>query len=108
MVVALSVVVAQFSNSEDPANPSPLASMALRLPYLKKTTDPIERDKICIPLSAYGRMLDKAIQPDAKIFMAGMLGKENSGKLGLYYFLRNYLFPRQVEISLDGKAVFTD
>lgn len=75
---------------------------------MRAITDPVKRDQYCIPLSAYGRALDRAIAPDARVFMGGMLGETNGGRMGLYYFLRNYLFPRQLAISLDGKAVLTD
>ena len=37
-----------------------------------------------------------------------MLGEEHGPRLGYYYFLRNYLFPREVDISLGRRAVFRE
>jgi hypothetical protein len=88
------------------ANEMTLPNLARRAAQLRQITDPVERDKFCVPLSAYGRALDRALAPDARVFLSGMLGKDNGPKLGYYFFLRNYLFPREVAISLDRKAIF--
>jgi len=61
---------------------------------------------MCIGLSAYGRQLDLHIPKDAHIFFSGVVGKENGGSLGFYFFLRNYLFPRELAVSTDRKAIF--
>ena len=58
---------------------------------LGNESDPIKRDSMCIPLSALGRSVDAQIPTNARVFMTGMLGPENAGKLGYFYFLRNYL-----------------
>src|SRR5665213_1530719 len=50
-----------------------------RATMLANETDPIKRDSVCIPLSAFGRSLDAQIPTNASVFLAGMLGKENSG-----------------------------
>lgn len=84
-----------------------LPNLDKRAAMLRQTTDPVRRDSVCIGLSAMGRQLDQALQPDARVYLAGMLGPTNTPALGYYYFLRNYLFPRDVEISL-GPAVFSD
>lgn len=52
------------------------------------------------------RRLDRQIPPDARVFFSGMIGKEKNRRLYHYFFARTYLFPREVEISLDGKAVY--
>jgi len=83
-----------------------LASLDRRIATLQQIADPVERDKLCTPFSAYGRALDRALPPDARIFLSGVLGQANGSRLRIYYFLRNYLFPRTVEISLDGQAIF--
>ena len=90
---------------ESPGQPG-LSALNQRATMLRKVSDPIDRDRLCIPLSAYGRMLDRALPKTARVFMSGMLGETNGPKLGYYYFLRNYLFPRDVEISLDRMASF--
>jgi hypothetical protein len=83
-----------------------LPSLDRRVATLRKVADPVERDKLCTPSSAYARALDRVLQPDARIFLSGVVGMDNAAKMRAYYFLRNYLFPRSVEISLDGRAVF--
>lgn len=108
--VACGLVAAQFSCAQDPNSPQSqisLSNLDQRVPILEQTTNWIQRDEMCVGLSALGRKLDAALAPDARVFMTGMLGPTNSGSLGYYYFLRNYLFPRHLEISLDGKATNT-
>ena len=106
--VAFGLVAAQFSSSaQDPQNQNSLYNLDQRVPMLEQTTDWIKRDQMCVGLSALGRQLDAQIAPDAKVFMTGMLGPTNAPSLGYYYFLRNYLFPRHVQISLDGNAINT-
>ena len=77
-----------------------------RADMLSEVTDPIKRDSLCIPLSAYGRALDKSLDKDARVFFSGLIGPTNAGKGGYYYFLQNYLFPREVVWSLGTNAVF--
>jgi hypothetical protein len=60
-----------------------------------------------VGLSALGRQLDQVLNPNARVFVADMLGPTNASSTGYYYFLKNYLFPREVAISLDGKATST-
>lgn len=73
---------------------------------LRQITDPVTRDMQCYVISACGRALDRALPPDAHVFLSGVLGKDNCLKTHWYWFFRNYLFPREVEISLDRKAIF--
>lgn len=106
-LVAAGLVIAQVHYAGNPASQLSLINLAQRVPLLESTTNWVQRDEYCVGLSALGRELDEEIPPDARVFMSGMLGKTNGSSLGYYYFMRNYLFPRHVEISLDGKAVFT-
>ena len=108
-----SQVVADPEPANETTNPNKpgvlnltLASLDRRVATLRRTADPVERDKLCTPFSAYARSLDRVLQPDARIFLSGVVGMDNATKMRAYYFLRNYLFPRSVEISLDGMAVF--
>jgi hypothetical protein len=78
-----------------------------RATMLGNITDPVQRDSVCIPLSALGRSIDAQVPTNARIFLAGMLGPENGGKMGYYYFLNYYLFPRSVDISLGQPPVMT-
>jgi len=95
------------ASPKPPTLPNPsLPSLSQRAAMLRQITDPVERDKLCTPFSAYGRSLDRGLPPDARVFLSGIIGRDNGSRRRVYYFLRNYLFPRSVEISLDGKAVF--
>ena len=53
---------------------------------------------------AFYRKLDQQLPPDARIFFSGMVGTNN--RLFPYYYARTFLFPREVEISLDHQADF--
>ncbi|HEX3625968.1 MAG TPA: hypothetical protein VH280_11145 [Verrucomicrobiae bacterium] len=103
-VVAFGLVVAQFSWAEDQSSQLSLSNLDRRVPVLESITNWIQRDRYCVGLSAMGRQLDAAIAPDARVFIGGMLGPTNASKTGYYFFLKNYLFPRDVEISLDSKS----
>jgi len=52
------------------------------------------------------RLMDGRIPADARIFLLGMLGPENAGKMGFYYYLTYYLYPREVVISLVQPPTF--
>jgi hypothetical protein len=103
-VLAVDLVIAQ----PDYTQKNPDLSLSLlnqRADFLSQITDPIQRDQNCIGLSAMGRQLDKALAPDARIFISGMLGPTNASKSGYFFFLRNYLFPRDLEISLNTNVI---
>src|SRR5690348_11352484 len=53
---------------------------------------------------AYFRNMDRQLPPDAKIFFSGVVGPNN--RLFPYFFARTFLFPHEVEISLDHQADF--
>jgi hypothetical protein len=105
-VMAIWLAWPQIFPGPEQANEMTLPNLNHRASDLEQITNLIQRDSHCVPLSAYGRALDHALAPDARVFLSGMIGKDNGSRGGYYFFLRNYLFPRTVEISLDGKAVF--
>ncbi|HUB86589.1 MAG TPA: hypothetical protein VMB22_01765, partial [Verrucomicrobiae bacterium] len=78
-----------------------------RATVLGNESDPIKRDAMCIGLSALGRSLDAQLPTNSRVFLAGMLGETNAGNLGYYYFLSDYLFPREVAISVGAPPKFT-
>jgi hypothetical protein len=100
-IVAAGLVAMQFHYAQDPTSQLALVNLDKRADMLQEVTDPVQRDRMCIPLSAYGRALDRALPKDARVFVMGIVGKTNGGSMGYYYFLKNYLFPRDVEISLS-------
>ena len=83
-----------------------LPNLDKRAAMLRQVSDPIQRDNMCIGLSASARRLDAVLPPHARIYMTGMLGPTNQGSLGWYYFMRNYLYPRDLEIYV-GQGSFT-
>ena len=85
-----------------------LPSLSRRATMLRQISDAVERDKLCTPLAASARAVDRALAPDVKVFLSGIVGAENGARLPYYYFLRNYLFPRTVEISRNGNAIFRE
>src|SRR5450759_2579966 len=92
-IVAIALVWPQIFPDLEQANGATLPNLSKRVPMLRQTTDPIQRDSLCVGLSAYGRQLDAHIPKDARIFFSGMIGKDNGSRGGYYFFLRNYLFP---------------
>jgi len=100
--LALGLVSAQLGGR---GGPPTLPTLDRRVATLRAANDPIAREALCNPSSAYARNLDRTLPPHSRVFLAGMLGEENGPRLGVYYFLRNYLFPRDVAIS-RGKAIF--
>ncbi|HMP82059.1 MAG TPA: hypothetical protein PKA41_05055 [Verrucomicrobiota bacterium] len=78
-----------------------------RAVMLASESDPVRRDSVCIPLSAFGRSVDAQMPTNARIFLMNMVGPEFAGDLGYYYFLTYYLFPREVAISLGDPAHYT-
>ncbi|OVE76349.1 hypothetical protein BVX97_01325 [bacterium E08(2017)] len=72
-----------------------------RLNGLKKVRGPLDKDANCIPLSAMCRSMSLSLPNDAKVFLPNMLGRSNARKLGYYYFMTYYMFPRDVHISLN-------
>jgi hypothetical protein len=103
--LAVSLLSAQFTESTDPSHEPTLSELSQRATLLAQVTNPIQRDSYCVPLSAYGRALDHALPMDARIFFSGMIGKDNGPRSGYYFILRNYVFPRIMDISLDEKVV---
>ena len=83
-----------------------LPAMYQRAAGLQSITNPVRRDSYCVPLSAYCRNIAEQLPLDARIFMLNMLGDENGRKLGYYYFMSYYLYPREVSISLDKRMSF--
>ena len=67
-----------------------------------------ERDYAVDPAAGADRRLDLALPAKARLLMTGMIGTTNGGRLGYYYYLTYYLFPREVAVSLDPPHFTTD
>lgn len=68
---------------------------------LSHRSDPKYRE--FFPAVAFYRKLDGQLAPDARIFFSGMIQRP---KLYQYFFANTYLFPRDIQISLDGKPIY--
>jgi len=106
ILVALAAIHGAFFADPQKTGQGMFSQFQQRATMLGNETDPIKRDSMCIPLSAFGRSVDAQIPTNARVFMAGMLGPEYAGRLGYYYFLTDYLFPREVAISLGQPPVY--
>ena len=61
----------------------------------------VERTRAINPACGNACYLDLMLPANARVFMTGITGTTNGGRLGNYYFLTYYLFPREVAVSLD-------
>lgn len=104
-LLAFALVWASLGGGESGSAPT-LPALDRRVATLRAAADPISREALSHPLSAFARDLDRTLPAHARVFLAGILGKENGYRVGIYYVLRNYLFPRDVAISRDGRAIF--
>ena len=69
--------------------------------YLANTPDIVRRDFAVNHAAGTFRLLDLSIPANARVFMTGMTGTVNGDRLGNYYYLTYYLFPRDVAVTLD-------
>jgi hypothetical protein len=106
IVVALAAIHGAFFADPQNTGQGMFSQFQQRATMLGNETDPIKRDKMCIGLSAYGRILDAQIPTNARVFFAGMLGQENAGGLGYFYFFTDYMFPREIAVSLGQPPTF--
>jgi len=106
LVATLALVLARPQLIATAGRPAELSALSRRAATLAGIDDPVERDRLCTPLAARARSLDRELPNDTRVFLSGVVGLGFERRLHVYYFLRNYLFPRPVEISLDGKARF--
>ena len=78
-----------------------IAISCIRAEQLAKISSIVERNQ---PASGLGPALDLALPKDARVFMPDMTGPTNYGKIGFYYFVTYYLFPREIGVSVDQPA----
>ena len=66
------------------------------------------RDNALISASGISRNLDLVLPKDARIFLPDMTGPANYNKVGDYFFITYYLFPREIGVSLDQPTRITN
>ena len=106
LVAAAAVYTTFLSAKTENGDGSVFSQLMKRANALGSESDPIRRDAMCIPLSSFCRSLDAQIPTNSSVFLLNMLGPENGGNLGYYYFINNYLYPREVGISLGKSLTF--
>jgi hypothetical protein len=95
-----------FINRDQTQSIFTISRLFQRAEFLQSITNCVQRDSVCIPLSAYCRNIAEQLPVETRVFMTHMLGPENGSKLGYYYFMANYLFPREVGISFRTPVTF--
>jgi hypothetical protein len=102
------VMTWQFLHYDVPdKNYSSIAQSWIRGRILSVISDISKRDSQVIPASGISRTLDLMLPKDARIFMPDMTGPTNHNKIGNYFFITYYLFPREVGVSVDQPTRIT-
>jgi hypothetical protein len=74
---------------------------------MAKISDIVKRDQIIIRASGLCRYVDLVLPKDARVFMPDMTGPTNYDKIGYYFYITYYLFPREVGVSVDQPTRIT-
>ena len=74
---------------------------------LAKTHNVSERVRKNFPTVEVFWHHDSMLPEDARIFMPNMTGPTNYGKIGYYYYVAYYLFPREIGVSVDQPSHLT-
>ncbi|MGO8838074.1 MAG: hypothetical protein ACLQAH_06120 [Limisphaerales bacterium] len=84
---------------------SAFAQSALRSEQMAKVTDILRRETS--QASALDRRIDLMLPDNARLFMIDMTGPTNYFRVGYYYYLTYYLFPREIDVSVDQPTRIT-
>jgi len=105
---AILVIAWQFVHYDDTGNPfGSVAQSFLRGKQLAAIPDIVNRDSQITTASGINRKYDLIFPKDVRVFMTEMCGPTNYNKIGQYYWTTYYLFPREIETSLDHTTRFT-
>jgi hypothetical protein len=97
---AILVIAWQFWHWKAMDFPS-IAISCIRGEQLAKISSIVERNQSA---SRLGSALDMALPKDARVFMPDMTGPTDYAKIGYYYYMTYYLFPREIGVSVDQPA----
>jgi hypothetical protein len=106
-VAIAAVYMDYFAPSEEHARLTKFAELQTLAHQLAAESDPIKREQLRSAGSEVFRSLDSSNPTNSRVFLAGVLGPENTGRLGFLYFMTYYLFPREVAVSLGEPAKYT-
>lgn len=109
VVFFASVIIWQLSFRSVP--PDETASSVI-LSYVRgdemaSISDIVEREKRINPANAACRLFDLQLPQNARVFLVDMIGPTNYDKVGQYFWMTYYLFPREVGTSLDHRTRMT-
>jgi hypothetical protein len=96
------VVIWQIRHYRDVDYPLPsLAQTFLRGEKLGTVSIIFNRDGEISGASSASRYYDMVLPKDVNVFMTDMTGPTNYNKIGNYFWMTYYLFPREIGTSLD-------
>lgn len=102
------LVLQSLDGTAPDKNSYSLWHLAHRIPRLAAAPDLIARDDLCIPTSAIMREVAQKLPTSARVFGTGLIGPDAGIRLGNYFIAQYHLFPRPVQISTDGPAIYHD
>jgi hypothetical protein len=110
LVIAASMYRAFLSPFPDQLRLRSFSELQQVVNTLRKESDPVRREDCIMDndkrIAGSFREIEAMMATNARVFALDMLGPENSGKLGFYYYLTYYLYPREVAISLGQPPAF--
>jgi hypothetical protein len=94
------VITWQSLHSKEVDFPS-IAMSCMRAQQLAAISNIVDRSQNLIQASGMGWYYDLELPSDVRIFMTDMTGPTNYNKIGHYFWMTYYLFPREIGTSLD-------
>jgi len=92
--------VRQYNRGDNGQYPTLTQSFLLGK-HLSGITNVVDRGWANIAASGTGWYFDLVLPTNARVFMTDMTGPTNYSKLGYYFFITYYLFPREIGVSVD-------
>jgi len=111
VVYAGLVILWQILNRADPGGTSAgpdIIKSVMRGEKMANTSAIEDREGETFDASQCDRHLDLMLPLDARVFLMEMIGTTNRGKLGYYYYLTYYLFPREIDVSVNPTCITKD
>jgi hypothetical protein len=111
LVVNIGLVMAwQFLHRADKKGTvvlSAIVQSCLRGEKLANIHSIADRDREVSEASASDRYIDLMLPEDTRVFMTGMTGPTNHDKIGCYSYMIYYVFPRQIDVSVEQPTRIT-
>jgi len=104
LVAFASLSITWQCRNQDPKQKDPISSLAvslLRAERLAETTNFVLRSREAFEGSATCRYFDSVLPATTKVFLMDMTGPTNFNKVGYFFWMTYYLFPREIGVSID-------